>query len=135
MKARIFTTLAMFILATNLIAGTANMNEMDSTTIFAYAATDNHISEISAGNIVFTSGLNSSITANVLEEWIATRESWEQEGSEAGRGNNLMESVNLEDWISGRESWEQESEIAKTELIETVNLGNWIASRESWEQK
>jgi hypothetical protein len=135
MKRRIFTTAALFILATNLIAGTANMNETDSTTILASAVTNNHISEISAGNIVFTSSLNSTNMTNVLEEWIATRKSWEQEGSEGETGNILMEKSNLEEWISGRESWEQESEPVKTEMIETVSLEEWIASRESWEQE
>jgi hypothetical protein len=135
MKTRIFTTAAMLILATQLIAGTTNMNEKDSTSVLAYVSPDKSSFETSAGNTVFNSGMNYTVTANILEEWIAARETWEQEGSEATTGNFHMEPVNLEEWISERELWEQESEPAKTELIETVSLEEWIASRESWEQE
>jgi hypothetical protein len=135
MKTRIFTTTAMLILAIQLIAGTTNMNQKDSTMVLAYVSPGKNSFETSAGNNVFHSDMNNSVTVNVLEEWIAARESWEQEGSEATAGNFHMEPVNLEEWISERESWEQGSETARFELIEAVSLDEWVASRQNWEQE
>jgi hypothetical protein len=135
MKTRIFTTVAMLILTTNLIAGTVNKSEKDSVTVLAYATINNNLSEIIAGNFLFTSNLHVAGTADILEEWIASRESWEQEDSGAETGNTLREAVNMEEWISEREAWEKAGEASKTELIETVSLEEWITSRESWEQE
>ena len=135
MKTRIFTTVAMLILASNLIAGTTYRIEKDTTTVLAYAAYEKSSFEIRSENSVVISEAIHVNNADILENWVATRESWEQEGSEAETGNLLMEAVNLEEWISGMESWEQEGEPGNSDLMETVNLEEWIVSRESWEQK
>jgi hypothetical protein len=72
-----------------------------------------------------------------LEEWVESREIWEQESSELSLETKPIESVDLEGWIESRESWEQENSEMGTgnSYMETVNLEEWISSRESWEQE
>ena len=72
-----------------------------------------------------------------LEEWVESREIWEQESSELSVETQPLESVDLEGWIESRESWEQENSEMGTvsSSMETINLEEWINSRESWEQE
>jgi hypothetical protein len=135
MKTRIFTTAALFIFTTSLVAGTVNKNEKDSTTLLAYATIEKSKSESDASNGTFSFSSIVNGNVNLLENWIADRESWEQEGSQTEAGMSLMETVNLEEWISERESWEQDSETTETANPGFVNLEEWITDRETWEQE
>jgi hypothetical protein len=71
-----------------------------------------------------------------LEGWIESRESWEQENSEMGTVNSSMETINLEEWITSRESWEQENSVTEWSDGSLKSAQvEWINSREAWEQK
>jgi len=135
MKTRIFTTVAMLILASNLIAGTTYRMEKDTTTVLAYAAYEKSSFEIRSENNGVISEATHVNNADILENWVATRESWEQE-SEPGN-SDLMETVNLEEWIASRESWEQKgSDNEMTTFLEQSDiLEIWFSERENWEQK
>jgi hypothetical protein len=135
MKTKIFTTVTMLILASNLIAGTTNRIEKDTTTVLAYTAYEKSSFEIRSENNVVTREAIYVNNADILENWVATRESWEQEGVPGN--SDLMETVNLEEWIASRESWEQkgsDNEIT-TVSVQSDILEIWVSERENWEQK
>jgi hypothetical protein len=78
-----------------------------------------------------------SYDATILNEWIATREIWEQDDQEMVSENVVMESASLEEWISGRENWEQigEDTVIVNPYAGSLILDSWITGNESWEQK
>ena len=78
-----------------------------------------------------------SYDTTILNEWLATREIWEQEGQEIVSENVVMESAYLEEWISGRENWEQKAEdtVIINPYAGSMILNSWINGNESWEQK
>jgi hypothetical protein len=135
MKTRIFTTAAMMILTINLIAGTTKWNGKDSTAVLAYAPSAKYSFELKAGNNELTTGAIYTKAADVLENWITARESWEQE-SEMTKAE-LIETVNLEAWIASRESWEQQGTDDEINRISEQSdiLETWISERMNWEQK
>lgn len=132
MKTRIFATAAMFIFTTSLVEGTNQQNEKDSTTVLAYAAAVKSQSQTVNESAAYTI-MESNVF--VLENWIAEREAWEQEGAGYEAETSMMGTVNLEEWVSDREVWEQESDAHVDYVTGMVNLEEWIAGREAWEQE
>jgi hypothetical protein len=78
---------------------------------------------------------NSGMTVN-LEEWIGSRETWEQECSETATFSATYHSSLLQEWVTECETWEQENSGAEWTAKSAVNIQqDWISKREAWEQK
>jgi hypothetical protein len=88
-------------------------------------------------NSSFASRHENAIETIQLEEWIASRDNWEQERQETVSNYALEKSSMLEEWITSRDIWEQEGQetVCDNTLKDSSMLEKWIASRESWEQK
>jgi hypothetical protein len=134
MKTRIFNTVMIVILTTSLFAGATNSDKKDSTSVLAYTATEKANNEYNPSNAGFTANSYSVSNADLLENWISSRESWEQESPETEAVNYSFEKVDLDGWISGRETWEQASDPANTAMV-TIILEEWVSGRASWEQE
>jgi hypothetical protein len=144
MKTRILIAALMIAFSTSVIAGNNQVKSEDSLYTSSLANLNGVFSSETGGmNVVFnhpseympsTGSIENEVN---LEEWIESRESWEQESSELPAVNNLNESVDLEGWIESREVWEQGNSemINLNSSLETVNLEEWISSRETWEQE
>jgi hypothetical protein len=144
MKTRILITALMIAFSTCVIAESNPVKSEDSLYTSSLANFNGIFSAETTGMNVLLSNPSeympsSGVFENAanLEEWIESRESWEQESSELPAGNNLTESVDLEGWIESRELWEQENSEMETvnNSMETVNMEEWISSREAWEQE
>jgi hypothetical protein len=143
MKTRILITALMIAFSTCLIAETNPVKNEDSLYTSSLANLYGIVSSGTEGmNVLFSNpseyipSFGTIENAVNLEEWIANRESWEQESSELPTGNNLTESVDLEGWIASRELWEQENPemLTVNNSMEKVNLEEWVNSCETWEQ-
>jgi hypothetical protein len=144
MKTRILITTLMITISTCVIAETNTFKSEDSLFSSHLAYLNGSVSSESDDMHVLNhnfSELNSSVgsfeNSVNLEEWIESRETWEQESSDLSAILNLTESVDLEGWIFSRELWEQENSEMVTgyNSTETVNMEEWFSSRETWEQK
>jgi hypothetical protein len=144
MKTRILITALMIAFSTCVIAETNQVKSEDSLYTSSLANLNGIFSSETGGmNVVFNNpseyvpSSGSIENAVSLEEWVESRESWEQESSELPASINLTVSVDLGGWIESREFWEQEnSEMGSANnSMEMVNLEDWISNRESWEQK
>jgi hypothetical protein len=141
MKTRFFLTALMIALTTCAIAGSNNFKGEDTLSTFNLAIiSDQNGSESVTGEVIHTvpaeimpSGLT-SVNSNTLEEWMESRESWENENTETIAGT--MESVNLQGWLESRAAWEQEStENVSAPLTQPVDLEGWVTGLENWEQE
>jgi hypothetical protein len=144
MKTKILIAALMIAFSTCVIAETNQVKSEDSLYTSSLANLNGMFpSETGGMHVVFNNPseyapLSGSFENAVsLEEWVESRESWEQESSEWTEGISLTESVDLEGWIESRELWEQGNSelITLNNSVETVNLEEWISSREAWEQE
>jgi len=127
MKTRILTGIGMVLMTTATMANAAHHKGMNAS------AASSHENETRIENSVLTSS-GSNAMAISLEEWIAVRESWEQEGTDASAA---VSAVSLDEWVVSRDNWEQEGQemMAAPTANESVSLEEWIAGCESWEQE
>jgi hypothetical protein len=144
MKTRILIAALMIAFSTSAIAGTNQVKSEDSLYTSSLANLNGIFqSETEGMNVVSNSpseyvpSSGSFENAVNLEEWVKSRESWEQKSSELAAGFNLTESVDLEGWFTSRELWEQESSEFKAVGAEYSSslLEEWVAGRETWEQE
>jgi len=85
-------------------------------------------------------GINQAETTNytiLMDDWFASRVSWEQTGEPATTESLSVNTTILEEWVSGLENWEQETGTAITEptLSGSVTLDQWFTGIETWEQE
>jgi hypothetical protein len=132
MKTRFFSTAALLLLTVGLTEKVNGHNEKDSASVLAFVETGK-----SHSTTINKTEMNAVMESNayVLENWIADRENWEQEGTGFVAESSVMERIHLGEWISEREAWEQESEPNNTTISELVSLMEWIDGRENWEQE
>ena len=126
MKTRFFSIAVVLLFAVSTIAKAENSRTEDSIVASSHES-NNGIEMISA---------NSEFGTNLLDEWISTRENWEQESQEI-ESNSVVEATQLlEEWFTGRENWEQGSqEFESNSGVETSQLlEEWFSGRENWEQ-
>ena len=130
MKTRIFTATLLALFAFTGFSGSANnrVNNISSSTCHENQC-GLKSQEMQESNALYD--------ATVLNEWIATREIWEQESQEMVSENVVMESASLEEWISSRENWEQigEDTMIENPYTGSLILDTWITGNETWEQK
>ena len=127
MKTRFFTIAPVLLFATTTIAEAIN-STTENSNIASRHESNNGIEMIAAG---------SQLEHGILDEWISTRENWEQENQEIESNEAMELSQLLEEWVSGRETWEQGSrEIEISFTVETSQLlEEWFTGRENWEQE
>ena len=130
MKTRIFTATLLALFAFTGFSGSANNRVNNNST----ASSHENPCGLKSQEILDS---QVSYDATILNEWIATREIWEQEGQEMVSENVVMESAYLEEWISGRENWEQigEDTVIVNPYAGSMILDSLITGNESWEQK
>ena len=126
MKTRFFTIALVFLFATTTIAEAIN-STTENSKIASRHESNNGIEMIAAG---------SQFEPGLLDEWISTRENWEQDNQEIESNVAMELSQLLEEWVSGRETWEQgNNEIESNSSVETSQLlEEWFSGRENWEQ-
>jgi len=134
MKTRIFTTALMVLLTTGLFANTTDNEKKDSTTLLAYAPAGKISHEYIPANVENPAAIYSILHAGILENWINSRELWEQRSPETESMNVSFENAGLDEWVAGREAWEQESDPAIAGM-EKASLEEWISDMETWEQE
>jgi hypothetical protein len=130
MKTRIFTMILVVLFAVATIAEANNNGSKDLFIVSHYDNTSGlKVQEMASDNV--------PSELSILNEWITSRENWEQESQEMVNDNALEESSMLNDWIASRENWEQKGQetLSDNSLENTSMLAEWITSRENWEQK
>jgi Flp pilus assembly protein CpaB len=130
MKTRIFTMTLVVLFGVASIAGASNNRIINSDTASGHENTVVQVSQ----KIVADNALE--MTTN-LEEWITSRESWEQDGQETVTDNSIEQTAILEEWIISRDKWEQEGEEMGNNFaqVESPKMEEWIANIENWEQR
>jgi hypothetical protein len=130
MKTRFISMTLVQLFAVATIAGASDIKIINSSA----ASCHENATEPDSQEMVSDNTLNVS---TMLDEWIATREIWEQESQEIVSDNVLNESSVLNEWIATREIWEQESQemVSDNAPNELFMLNEWIDARENWEQK
>jgi hypothetical protein len=127
MKTRFFFIMVVFLFAIAPIAKATNNTPENSSVASSHES--NTGIEMIYQDVLYDSAL--------LDEWILTRDTWEQEDQENGTMNDLEASQILEEWVTSRENWENEgSESDKFVIpVDPTILEEWNASCENWEQK
>jgi hypothetical protein len=130
MKTRIFIMTLVVLLAVATIAEARN-HRIKNTSIAS--CHENTVVQLSQ-KIVVDNPLEVAIN---LEEWITSRENWEQDVQETVTDNSIEQTANLEEWIISRDNWEQEGEEMGNSFahVESSKMEEWIASIENWEQR
>jgi hypothetical protein len=130
MKTRIITATLLALFAFTGFSGSANNRVNNNST----ASCHENLCGLKCQELL---DIQVSYDAAILNEWIATREIWEQESQEMVSENMVMESTSLEAWISGRENWEQigEDTVIVNPYAGSLILDSWITGNESWEQE
>jgi hypothetical protein len=130
MKTRIISITMGVLFAAFTVAGATNNRNQDSSS----ASSHENATEQNLANMV---PLNPSPEATIIEEWIESRDNWEQAEQTIASGDLVMDSEMLEEWMQSRDNWEQgdqdstgENSPSKSSLLE-----EWISSAENWEQK
>jgi hypothetical protein len=130
MKTRIITATLIVLFAFVVFSGSANNRVSNIST----ASCHENLCGLKSQEMLDT---QVSYDATILNEWVATREIWEQESQEMSSENVMIESTSLEEWISGRENWEQigEDTVMENPYAGSLILDAWITGNETWEQK
>lgn len=78
-----------------------------------------------------------AIESTMMEEWIDSRNSWEQEEHAVDTSDFLNDPVMLEEWVISRDNWEQKDQDLTGDNFPGKSswLDEWIADTENWEQK
>jgi hypothetical protein len=81
--------------------------------------------------------INPFLETNMMEEWIESRDNWEQAGQSTVSNDHVIDSEMLEEWMQSRDNWEQGDQDLQGESIAVKSslLEEWVASTENWEQK
>jgi hypothetical protein len=129
MKTRNFLTTLVFIFSAIMVSEASNTIEKNAITMYPTIAEKNVL-------IAKEAVSHSETDSYILDEWIAERNSWEQEGTESESNSEMAEVVSLEDWIHSRDNWETEGveSAAHPTLHATTVLEEWISDRDNWEQ-
>jgi hypothetical protein len=130
MKTKIISITMGVLFAALTVAGATNNRNQDSSSASSHEnATEQ--------NFAIMVPLNPSPEVTIMEEWIESRDNWEQTEQNTVSSDLLIDSEMLEEWMLSRDNWEQgdqdlngENVAAKSSLLE-----EWIASTENWEQK
>jgi hypothetical protein len=130
MKTRIFSITMGVLFAALTVAGATNNRNQNSSS----ASSHENATEQNFVNMVpFTP----SPETTLMEEWIESRDNWEQAEQTTVSDDLVINSEMLEEWMQSRDNWEQgdqdlngENIAAKSSLLE-----EWVASTENWEQK
>lgn len=128
MKTRLISTTMAILFAALTLAGTAN-NRTDNS------SATSRIENITEQNISDLNSCCPSAEPTTMEEWIDSRDVWEQIGHEEIASNSAMGSEMLEDWMVSRDTWEQQDmHVENPSGIPSV-LEQWTARSDNWEQK
>jgi hypothetical protein len=130
MKTRIISTTMVVLFAALTVAGATNNRNQDSLS----ASSHENATEQNFANMV---PLNPSPEATLMEEWIESRDNWEQTEQNTVSSYLLIDSEMLEEWMLSRDNWEQEGQnlMAGNIPVKSALLEEWISSTENWEQK
>jgi hypothetical protein len=130
MKTRIISiTMGVLFAALTVAGATNNRNQNSLSASFHENATVQNFTDMVSNN--------PSVESNMMEEWIESRDNWEQAEQNTVSSDLVNDSAMLEEWMLSRDNWEQGGQDltgdnfpAKSSLLE-----EWIASTENWEQK
>jgi hypothetical protein len=130
MKTRIISITMGVLFAALTVAGATNSRNHKSST----ASSHENATEQNSANMV---PLNPSPEATIMEEWIESRDNWEQTEQNTVSSDLLMDSEMLEEWMLSRDNWEQGDQDLKGENVASQSslLDEWVAGTENWEQE
>jgi hypothetical protein len=78
-----------------------------------------------------------TLESTTMEEWIDSRNSWEQEEQVVDTSDFLNDPAMLVEWVTTRDNWEQEDQDLTGDNFpgKSSLLDEWIAGTDNWEQK
>jgi hypothetical protein len=130
MKTRIISITMGVLFAALTVAGATNNRNQNSTAASCHEnATEQNFTDMVSNN--------PSVEFNMMEDWIESRDNWEQAGQSMVANDLMIDSAMLEEWMLSRDNWEQEDQgfIGGNIPVKSSLLEEWIASTENWEQK
>jgi hypothetical protein len=130
MKTRLIST-TLVILFAALTVGGATINRIQNSSA---ASSHENATEQNITNLNF---VYPSEETTLMQEWIDSRNEWEQTGQSLATNDFVKDSEMLEEWISTRDNWEKDDQELVSENFNGKSslLEEWIASTANWEQR
>jgi hypothetical protein len=127
MKTKFFTITMVFLFALTAMAEATSSRPENLSVASRHES--NTVLDMISNDVLYDSAL--------LDEWISSRETWEQEGQEMESNNAENVSQILEEWVTGRENWENEGSETDRSFppFEPSLLDEWNSSNQNWEQR
>jgi hypothetical protein len=130
MKTRIFSITMGVLFAALTVAGATNNRNQNASSASSHENTTEQIFTVLVPNFP-------SVETNLMEEWIESRDNWEQAEQTTASGDLVMNSEMLEEWMQSRDNWEQgeQDSMGENPSVKSSILEEWTANAENWEQK
>ena len=130
MKTRFFSIILVILFTALTVFGATNKRVENTSRASSHvSATKQNLTDVIPGF--------PTAESTMMEEWIDSRNNWEQEGKSVETNDFLNDPAMLEEWVTSRDNWEQKDQDLMGDNFsgKPSLLDEWIAGTDNWEQK